>query len=51
MMERYYPDSVWLRLDCEAFDSLYRFKRQRGFPTFERALQALVDGEAASLPS
>ena len=49
MMERYYPNSAWLRLDRDAFDALYRFKRRRGFPTFEQAVQALVDGETASL--
>lgn len=49
MMERYYPNSVWLRLDRDVFDALHRYKRQKGLPTFELALKSLVEGELASL--
>ena len=51
MMERHYPRSVWLRLNREVFDSPYRYKRQRGFPSFAQVLRSLVEGELASLPS
>jgi Family of unknown function (DUF6084) len=49
MMDHYYPGSAWLRLDRDVFDALYRYKRQHGFPTFECALQDLIDGSRAGL--
>lgn len=42
MMEHYYPQSAWLRLNRDVFDELYRYKRERGFPTFEHALNDLL---------
>lgn len=51
MMERHYPHSAWLCLGREAFDALYRYKRLHGFPTFDQALQALIEGEKARLAS
>lgn len=47
MMERYYPNSTWLRLDRGVFDKLYRAKRRFGVPTFEQALERLLEGEPA----
>lgn len=43
MMDCYYPDSAWLRLRRDVFEQLYRYKRHRRLPTFELALQALLD--------
>lgn len=43
MMDRYYPESAWLRIDRDVFDALYRFKRQGGFTSWEKALLALLD--------
>ncbi|ARN81189.1 DUF6084 family protein [Methylocystis bryophila] len=42
-MEMHYPNGVLLRLDAEAFDRLYRFKRRRGLLGFEEALATLLD--------
>jgi len=43
MMERYYPNSAWLRLGKDVFDRLYRYKMHGSFPTWEQALQSLLD--------
>lgn len=47
MMDHYYPDSAWLRLRRDVFEQLYRYKRHKGLPTFELALQALLDEQTA----
>ncbi|HEY4330781.1 MAG TPA: DUF6084 family protein [Phycisphaerae bacterium] len=43
MMEHYYPNSAWLCLQKEAFDRLYRFKSKHGLPSWEMALEKLLD--------
>ena len=40
---RYYPNSAWLRLDRDVFDAFYRYKRQGGFTTWEKALASLLE--------
>ena len=50
MMERYYPNSVWLCLERDSFDRLYRYKRQRGLATFERAIDSLLSDAPAEAP-
>jgi hypothetical protein len=47
MMEHYYPQSVWLCLQRDAFEELDLYRRRRGLPTFERALQSLLESHAA----
>ena len=47
MMEQYYPQSTWVCLHRDAFDELDRYRRRQGLPTFERALQALLEANAA----
>lgn len=42
MMEIYYPNSAWLRLDRDVFDRLYRYKVRHGIPTWEQMLEKLV---------
>lgn len=42
MMDTYYPHGVWLCLGRDAFDGLYRYKRQRRLPSFEQALSDLL---------
>ena len=41
-MERYFPNSAWLRLHKDAFDQLYDYKVSRGFPTWEAAVESLL---------
>jgi hypothetical protein len=43
MMDIYYPNTAWLCLRRDAFDRLSQFKTRRGLPTWERALEALLD--------
>lgn len=45
MMEHYYPNSAWLRLRRDAFDRLYEYKRRRGIPTWEQAIDTLLKAE------
>ena len=46
MMESYYPNSVWLNLHRDVFERLYRYKMQHGIPTWERALEQVLDTES-----
>ena len=51
MIDHYYPQTVWLCLRRDAFDELYRYKRAKGLPSFERALDDLLDAKPGGLPS
>ncbi len=42
MMERYFPNSAWIRLRKDAFDRLYDYKVRRRLPTWEAAVEALL---------
>jgi hypothetical protein len=42
MMERYFPNSAWIRLHKDAFDQLYDYKVRMGLPTWEAAVEALL---------
>ena len=44
MMDLYYPNSAWLRLYRDTFDRLHRYKIRHGLPTWEQALERLLDG-------
>ena len=41
LMDTYYPGTAWLCLEREAFERLYRYKVERGIPTWEQALESL----------
>ena len=43
MMDVYYPNSAWLCLRRDAFDRLNEYKMRRGLPTWEQALESLLD--------
>jgi hypothetical protein len=43
MMEHYFPQSLWMRIRREAFDRLYAYKVRHAFPTWEQALNTLLD--------
>ena len=43
MMELYYPNNTWLGLRRDVFDRLYRYKMKLGLPTWEQALERLLD--------
>src|ERR1700733_10496178 len=42
MMDAYYPNTAWLCLRRDVFEELYRFKVERGIPTWEQALDRLL---------
>lgn len=42
MMDRYFPNSGWLRVHRETFDALTRFKLERGLLTIEQTLDELL---------
>jgi hypothetical protein len=46
MMDTYYPNSVWLNLHRDVFERIYRYKVQHGIPTWEQALEQVLDSEA-----
>lgn len=51
MIERYYPNSAWIRLHKDVFDRLYQYKAIHGLPTWEDVIERLVQasGEEAQL--
>ncbi len=46
MMDDYYPNTTWLRLERDTFDRLYQYKVRHGILTWEQLLDKLVPGEA-----
>ena len=42
LMDTYYPGVTWLCLERHAFEQLYRYKVERGIPTWEQALESLL---------
>ncbi len=50
MMDHYYPNSAWLRLNRDVFDRLYEYKRRNGITTWEQALESLLESFAESAP-
>ncbi len=43
MMELYYPHTAWLCLQRDVFEKLYKFKAQHGIPTWEQALERMIE--------
>jgi hypothetical protein len=50
LMAQYYPNTAWLCLRKDVFDRLAWYKSRRGLPTWEQALERLLDAEAPSPP-
>jgi hypothetical protein len=48
LMDLYYPNSVWLRLRKHTFEQLAEYKRRRGLPTWEQALDELLVNQVAT---
>ena len=42
MMNIYFPNSAWLRVRKDVFDQLYAFKARRALPSWEAALDTLL---------
>lgn len=47
-MDRFFPDSGWIRLSRDTFDRLYAFKAARGIPTWEGAMERLLGSAGAA---
>jgi len=47
MMDTYYPNSTWLRVRRDIFDRLYQYKVRHGIPTWEQALERMLEAEEA----
>ena len=47
MMDSYYPNSAWLRVRRDTFDRLYEYKVRHGIPTWEQALERMLEAEEA----
>src|SRR5918911_45629 len=45
MMDLYYPNSPWLCLRRDVFDRLYLYKMRRGMPTWEQAIESLLNAD------
>ena len=51
MIERYYPNTAWIRLHKDVFDQLCRYKAAHGLPTWDETVVRLLQasGEEAHL--
>ncbi len=45
MMDAYYPNSAWIRLNRDIFERLYEYKVRHGIPTWEQALGRMLQAE------
>jgi hypothetical protein len=48
MIDLHYPNTAWLCLRRDVFDRLYRYKMNRGLPTWEQAIESLIPKEEAA---
>ena len=42
MIDRYYPNSAWIRMHKDIFDRLYQYKTARGLPTWDDVMTRLL---------
>ena len=42
MIDRYYPNSAWIRVQKDVFDQLYQYKATRSLPTWEEVFVQLL---------
>ena len=45
MMDTYYPGSAWICLRRDIFERLYDYKVRQGIPTWEKALESILESE------
>jgi hypothetical protein len=50
MMDTYYPNSAWLCLRRDVFERLQEYKVRHGIPTWEQALENMLQAEEAVRP-
>lgn len=49
MMEGYFPNSTWLRVQTDVFDRLNSYKAHRALPTWEATIEDLLRHSAAEM--
>jgi hypothetical protein len=42
MMDLYFPNSAWIRVQRDTLDDLQKFRAYRGLPTWDQAFEALL---------
>jgi hypothetical protein len=47
-IDAHYPDAMWMRLNKETFDRLYRYKVARGIPAWDQLLNQLIERAESS---
>ena len=47
MMDFYYPGNAWICLRRDVFERLYDYKVRHGIPTWEQALESMLEAEEA----
>jgi hypothetical protein len=45
LMEHYYPNSTWLRIDHKVFDQIYQYKRKNGLTSWDETIRRLLRSE------
>jgi Family of unknown function (DUF6084) len=45
MMDSYYPNTAWLCLRRDLFERIYQYKVKHGIPTWEQALESMLEAE------
>ena len=51
MIQRYYPNSAWIRLHKDVFDQLYQYKATHAFPTWEEVVDHLLQASSEEMQS
>ena len=51
MIQRYYPNSAWIRLHKDVFDQLYQYKATHGLPTWEEVVVQLLQAGSKEVQS
>ena len=46
MMDEYYPNTRWLALNRESFERMYEYRMSNGLPTWEDAIERLLETAA-----
>jgi len=46
LLDLYYPNTAWLTVRMDTFDRLQEYRVRRGLPTWEQALDQLLEGAA-----
>lgn len=50
-IDTYYPNSAWLCLRRDIFDRIYQYKVRNGIPTWEQALERILESTEELAPS